>query len=369
MIKWRNRLWLTGVVSGLLCLLGAWHNRDQFFISYLFAYQFWFGIAASCLGLIMLHALTGGAWGEIIHPLLVSGMRTLPFLAFLFLPFIFGLHSLYPWSRPSEMAQDALLQHKQIYLNVHFFWLRTAGYFLLWSWMAWRLERWIHRNARERMAHHSGPGLILYLLSMTFALVDWMMSLEPHWSSTIYEPMVIIGQVLATLAFLICALAFISPRGLLRRVKSPEQVKPFWDLGNLLLAFVMFWAYLEFSQYLIIWSGNLPDEIAWYLHRQGGGWFWVAMGLIVFQFALPFAALLSRTNKQSLDRLAWIALLILGVHLVDVFWLVQPAFFPGTFHVHWLDGAAPLCVGALWLAAFLTHLQRQPVPVGNYEPV
>ncbi len=370
MTKVRNRLLLGGTAGAVLCAWGVFRNHDQFFVSYLFAYQFWFGIAAGCLGLVMLHALTGGAWGDVIHPLLEAGMMTLPWFALFFIPLLWGLPALYPWARPEEVLRDTVLQHKQIYLNVPFFELRALGYFGLWSWMAWRLHRWTRQSAEgdadstQQMNRHSGPGLVLYFLSLTFAALDWMMSLEPHWSSTMYEVMIIVGYALAAFAFAICVLAWLRPP---RPLVETWAQKPMWDLGNLVLAFVMFWAYLSFSQYLVIWSANLPEEITWYQRRQTGGWFWVAMTLIGFQFFLPFLALLGRRNKQRLERLAAIAALLLAVHLVELFWLVQPAFYPQGFHAHWMDGAVPVTLGALWLAVFLTQLKKLPSPIGVYR--
>ena len=354
--RWPRRFAVAGGAAALLSLIGLWAARDQFFISYLFAYAFWFLLAAGAFGILLIHHVTGGAWGDIIRPQLNAAVLTLPLLGLLFLPILGGLHVLYPWSRAAAAA-DPLMRHKHIYLNVPFFFLRALFFFALWSFMAKNLNRWSASSnpADAEMARRrSAPGLMVYALTMSFAVLDWLMSIEPRWYSTMFEGAVIIGGMLTAFAFM----AFTLHRLLAQR--DGEIIKPYWDLGNLTLAFVMLWAYLSFSQYLIIFSGNIPEEITWYLHRQQGGWFWGAMALVAFQFVLPFLILLGRRNKQKLERLARVALLILAIGVFHVFWVVEPTFFPGHLHVHWLDAALFAGIGGIWLAAFFGQLRKQP---------
>ncbi len=319
-------------------------ERIQFFQSYLFAFMFWFGIAIGALGLLMLRQLVGGAWAELILPLLTSAARTLPWLALLFVPIALGLSTLYPWSRAATVAADPLLQHKHLYLNIPFFLVRAVFYFSVWSFLAYRLT---HRR--------SAPGLVLYMFTVSFALIDWMMSLEPTWMSTIYPVMMIMGQVLSTLAFSICGLRFLLPQ----RWSEETDKKPFRDLGNMLLTFVLLWTYMSFAQYLIIWAGNLPEEIVWYLPRQEGGWFWVAMALVAFQFFLPFFILLGRRNKERLSRLVWVAALILAMSAVNLFWMIEPPLRPSGFSIHVLDLVLLLVIGAAWRHAFLLQFRKE----------
>ena len=351
------------------CLLGVFLNPRQFFYSYLLAYLFWLGLALGCLAIVMLHHLVRGAWGAVIQRLLESGTRTLPLLAVLVVPLLFGVHDLYIWARPQAVASDALLQHKSLYLNVPFFMVRTGVYFVVWIGVAYGLNRWslLHdqaqdlpteRSLRRRLQLLSGPGLVLYGITTTFAAIDWAMSLEPYWYSTIYGVLFIINQGVATLAGAIVCLAFLRDCEPLASVVAPAH---FHDLGNLLLTFVMLWAYVAFSQFLIIWSGNLPEEIPWYVHRTQGGWQWIGLSLLVVHFALPFLLLLSRGVKRGVSRLAAVALTIMCIHLVDLFWLVMPAFHPGGLYLHWLDIAAPLGIGGLWVAVFVWQLQRRPL--------
>jgi hypothetical protein len=331
--------------GAVLCAAGAARDAGQFFESYLCAYMFWFGLGLGCLGLKLLHHVVGGDWGDVLRPVLESGAETVPWLALLFIPLLFGLASLYPWARPAVVAADPLLRHKAPYLNAPFFVLRAAASFAVW----WALSR-----------RPSAPGLILYFLTLTICAADWTMSLEPRWYSTVYELILIAGHASSALAFAICGLALFGGG---RRLSEALPPKAFVDIGNLQLTCVMLWAYLAFAQYLIVWSGGIPEEIAWYLPRLRGGWFPVSLAMIAALFALPFLALLGRVNKARLDRLAVIAALLLAGRALELFWLVKPAF-PAPAP-HWLDAAAALALGGAWLAAFLNGLMKRPSPVGR----
>ncbi|HEU4342659.1 MAG TPA: hypothetical protein VFU31_13915 [Candidatus Binatia bacterium] len=352
---------LVGVIALTLCVLGAFSSRAQFFYSYLMAFSFWLGIALGSLGIFMLHNLTGGAWGVVIRRLLESGMRTLPLMAVFFLPLLFGLEHLYEWARPEAVANDPVLQHKSAYLNVPFFLLRSALYFALWIGAAYFLTQWSRDHDRtanprliERLRILSGPGLALYVLTITFASIDWVMSLEPHWFSTIYGVHFLGSHVLSAFALMIFLAGWLA-RG--EALSTLFHASHFHDLGNLLLGFVMLWAYFAFSQYLIIWSGNLPEEITWYLRRTRGGWEWIALALIVFHFFLPFFLLLMRGIKRRVPALCALAAAIVVMRFLDVFWYTLPAFHPGALHIHWLDIAAPIGLGGVWLAVFIWQLR------------
>lgn len=286
---------------------------DRFWQAYLFAYLFVTGLAIGTLGLLLIHTLTGGVWGEAIRRPMERVAGKIPWFALGLVPLLYGLKHLYPWVDASVLALDPGLRQKAAYLNVPFFWMRTVVFFAVWSVLGWMAARVRTPEARRNLG---GIGLVLYALTATFFAVDWFMSLEPHWSSTIYGAMVVIGQILAALAFFIV--------GNVRRPAVSEAASH--DLGNLLLAFVMFWAYLAFSQYLIIWSGNLPAEIPWYLRRQAGIWAAVAVSLILLHFALPFFLLLHRPIKRQVRRLAWVAGLVLVMRVIDTVWLIYPAF-------------------------------------------
>jgi hypothetical protein len=354
-----------GVVALAACGAGWIFSPDQFFRSYLIAYLFWIGVALGCLPILMLQYITGGLWGAALRRVLESGTRTIPVMAVLFLPIVLGLHHLYEWTHADLVAQDPVLQYKSFYLNVPFFLARAALYFAVWMAVIFFLNRWSSEqdahddpSLGKRLHYLSRGGLLLYALTMTFASIDWAMSLEPHWYSTIYGILFIGGQVLSAFAFAIPVTALMADREPLSEILTPGV---FQDLGKLLLAFIMLWAYFNFSQFIITWSGNLPEEIPWYLKRSGTGWQAIAIALVVLHFALPFFILLSRDLKRNRRRLAMVALVVLFLRFVDVYWMIAPAFSPGVFTVHWMDLLAVVGLGGLWLYFFVGQLQGRPL--------
>jgi hypothetical protein len=353
-------------VALVACVIGALFSPDQFFRSYLFSYLFYLGMTLGCMALVMLQYLSGGSWGIVIRRITESATRTIPLLAFLFLPILIGIPKLYSWSHDDVVKADPLLQHKHLYLNVPFFIVRVLIYFIGWWVFAHFLNKWSHeqdtsgRDPRgRRLQLLSGPGLIFYALSVTFASVDWVMSLEPHWFSTIFGLLFIAGQGLSALSLCIALLVILSDEGgPLEGVIGPSHLH---DIGKLLLAFTMLWAYFSFSQFLIIWSGNLVDEIPWYMERLKGGWQWIGLLLVVFHFAFPFAMLLSQSLKRAGRKLVRIAGLVIVMRFVDLFWIVAPGASKGGFQVHWMDFLAPIGIGGVWLGAFLFQLQKWPL--------
>jgi hypothetical protein len=353
---------MAGIVGAVFGALRAPHS---FFVSYLFAWLFWLGLSLGCLGVAMIHYLTGGLWGFATRRFLESGFLNLIPLAILAIPILFGLHDLYPWSRPEIVSADAILQKKHLYLNSTAFVARGIFYFAVWLTMAFCLRRWsVQQDATSaaepviRMRILSGPGIVIYPLTATFALVDWIMSMEPKWSSTIFPVIVIIGQILSALAFITLLLAWVGRQSPFREVATP---KCFLDLGNLLLAFVMFWTYVSFAQFLIIYSGNLPREIIWYRPRIQNGWQWLVCALGLFHFLAPFFLLLFRTVKTNARRLGVMAALIFGAHALEMFWIVAPTFRRANDYVQWPDVACWLGIGGLWLAGFAWTLKRHPL--------
>jgi hypothetical protein len=310
----------------------------------------------------MLHHLVGGAWGFGIRRILEAATRTLPLMLLLFVPILFGIHSLYVWSHPEVVAADHALQEKRAYLNVPFFIVRAAVYFVTWIVVAFFLNRWSAQQDAtgsplllRRFQLLSAAGIVAYSLTLTFASIDWGMSIDPHWYSTIYGLLFIVGQLLAGMAFAILVGAFLSEAPPVGDHLTPSV---FQDLGNLLLAFVMLWAYISFSQYLIIWAGNLPEEIPWYLRRGANGWQWVAATLALFQFALPFVLLLARGNKRKKTVLSVIAAAVLLMRWVDIYWLVAPSFMPRV-GIHLFDFILFTLIGGLWLFVFLGELNKR----------
>jgi len=368
----RRRLLVAGAVGAALSAVGLALNTTQFLQSYLMAYMLWLGVTLGCLALGMIHQLSGGAWGVLIRRPIGAASRVLPLMTAAFLPIALGMSRMYPWTNAELVAHDEALQHKHLYLNTPFFLVRAAIYFVAWNAISYFLNAWSLEQDRtgnpqiaRKMQILSAAGLVVYGITITFASFDWLMSLEPHWFSTIYGVLIMGGQGLSALAFLIVALVWLSRRPPLDRIVVPAH---FHDLGNLTLAFVMLWAYFSFSQYLIIWSGNLPTEIAWYLHRMQTGWRPVGIALMLFHFAVPFVLLLSRTVKREGGLLVRVAGAILCVRLVDLFWLIGPEFHQNGIAVSWMDVVVPAAFGALWLSAFIDQLRgRAILPVHDPE--
>jgi hypothetical protein len=368
-----NGALIVGAVFSALFVVGAFLDRAQFFHAYLVGFIFWAGITAGSLALLMLQHLTGGVWGLVIRRVLEAATRTLPLMLLLFIPVVVGLKQIYPWTNAEEMSKSPALHEKALhYLNPSFFTTRAAVYFAIWSllaillnWFSLEQDRTADPKFGKRMRIISGPGLGLFVLTVTFASIDWVMSLDPAWSSTIYGLIFVASWSLSALAFTILAMAWLSQREPMNAVVRPSH---FHDLGNLMLALVMLWTYFAFSQYLIIWSGNLPEETVWYVARKRGGWGAIALGIVILQFAFPFMTLLSRAAKRSSQKLALLAVLILAMRIVDVIWLIEPSFNREHFHLSWMDVVAPIAMGGLWLTTFAWQLQKRAlIPINDSQ--
>lgn len=358
---------LGGVIGGVALVAGAVSSVQAALQSYLFAYIFCFNFTLGCFGLLMMHHMVSGGWGFMIQRIIEAGMWTILVMALLFVPILLGVGVLYPWAWPGEVQSVHVWS---AYLNVPFFVVRSVIYFSFWICAAFFLSSWSRRQdasgdprLTRRIRLLCAPGLALYVMTMTFASIDWIMSLEPGWFSSIYGFLFVVNQVLAALALAVIALRFLVSYGPLSDVASEQR---FQHLGNMLLTFVILWAYIAYSQYIIIWSADLPDENSWYVRRLGGGWANLCLFVVVVHFFLPFLLLLFRRTKRSLRSLALVALLLIVMRVADTFWLIVPAFSPGVFRVRWLDLVAPVAIGGIWLAAFAWRLKGAPlVPMGD----
>jgi len=358
---WQRRALMLGVLGVVACVIGGFLQLNVFMRGYLIAYMFWTGLSLGCLALLMLQYLSGGLWGLVIRRFLEAGAKVLPLMAVLFLPIlVFRLH-LYGW-----MLQP--MKENQWYLNTPAWIMRYVLYFVIWLVLTYALTGWSKRldqsyTVYPRFQALSGGGCVLYALTTSFAAVDWVMCLDPHWGSTIYGLIFLVGQGLSALCFSIIMLTIAT-----RYEPYADIVKPmqFHDIGKLTLAFVMLFAYFSFSQWLIIWSGNLPDEISWYLQRIRGGWGFVILAIVLFHFALPFCMLLSRDLKRAGRRLLPLALLLMFMRLVDIYWYVVPNFKDVSYFSIWYV-IAPIGVGGLWLAYFFYNLRQRPL-LPAYDP-
>jgi len=344
-------------------------GADRFFQAYLVAYTFWCGVSLGALGLLMVTHLTGGAWGVVLRRPFEAAVRLIPFMAVLFLPIAFGMHSLYHWTHESAQS-DPVLILKAGYLNTPFFLARQVIYFVIWSTMAYLLTSWSAEQDRtgdpaiaSKLERLSGGGLVVHFLTITFAMVDWTMSVNPHWFSTIWGMLYIGGQGLSAFAFCIMVLVMLSQTSPLNKVLTTHH---FHDLGKFLFAFLMLWAYLSFSQLLIIWSANIPEEIPHYIIRWETSWRYLSTFIIVGHFIVPYALLLSRDLKKNAGKLKVVATWILLARVADYYWHVAPEFHKGGYSFSLLDFAVPLALGGIFISIFVSQLAgRSLLPVND----
>ena len=372
----RSRALIAGGIGLVGCAIGFLVDRDQFFRSWLIAYLLFLGIALGSLALMMVQHLSGGAWG-VFRRIFEASSRTLPLLMVLFIPVLLGMTSLYPWTHDDHVQADAVLRHKAPYLNIPFFIARAVIYFAGWWGIAFLLNKWSRQQdagdvaVNTRIQRLSGAGLVFYAMAVTFAGIDWIMSLNPHWYSTLFGFLMMGGQGLAALAFTIVVSTFLFRHEPMSRLLKPTH---FHDLGKLTLAFVMLYAYFNFSQYMLTFAANLAEEIPYMTVRTRNGWQYLALFLTIFHFAVPFFLLLSRDLKRAAHRLVVVALWLIFMRFADIYMLVSPEFAStgGNLHllegehvshlfVHWMDLAAPLAIGGLWLWMFFTQLQQRPL--------
>jgi hypothetical protein len=351
---------LVGVVGTAVGFLMA--GQERFFQAYLVAYTFVFGIVLGSMALLMVQHLSGGAWGIVIRRPLEAAVRTMPIMALLYLPIALGVHDLYHWSHPEVVAGDPVLEWKAPYLNTTFFYIRQVVFFAIWIAISQRLLAWSAEQDRSgdpalirKFSILSGAGLVIYSLTVTFAMVDWTMSVNPHWFSTMWGPLYMVGQGLSAMAFVITIVIMLSQTAPLNRIVTSHHLH---DLGKLLFAFLMLHAYLSFSQFLIIWSANLAEEIPHYLIRWDSGYQYVSIFMIVGHFAVPYALLLSRDIKRSFTRLRVIAMWLLFARVVDYYWHVAPEFHKDGLSVGILDVATPIAIGGVFLALFAANLRK-----------
>jgi len=368
----QTRALLVGGVALLIGISGALRTPDAFFQSYLMSFMLVLGLTLGSLGLTMLQHLTSGHWGVIIRRPLESATRTLPLLAIAFLPIaLFGMKYLYPaWLDPEKTKEEPLSKFQQGYLTHSGYLTRAAIYFAVWLLMMFVFNSMSKqqdanredRALRLRFKMLAGPGIILYVFAMSFAAIDWVMSISPHWASTIYGFLFVAGQLISSMALMIATVVLLSRS---EPFASVLQKRHLHDLGKLLLAFVMLWAYFDFSQLLIIWSGNQPEEISFYRTRLYGGWGVIAVIVLVFHFLVPFLLLLSQDLKRNPKLISRIAIWLILMRLVDLFWMTRPEFTSRAMPT-WLDLVLPIALGGLWLGFFAYNLKQYSIlPLGD----
>jgi hypothetical protein len=367
--KIAQRSLIVGLVFGAIAVWLAVARPDEVYRAYLLGFMCWLGVALGSMAIIMIRHLTGGGWGVVIRRVMGAAMRTLPLLALLFIPVILGVHKLYIWAQPlSNVADKHLRAHleqiTQTYLTVNGFVIRAILYFAIWNLLSFLLTKWSKegdspatRDNSDRFKAVSGPGLILYAFTISFAAIDWVMSLDPSWISTIFGLIILIGQVLSAMCFAVVVERILFNYKPMSEMLTPDFVH---DHGKWMLTFIMMWAYFSFSQWLIIWAGNLPAEITFYLKRLSGGWGNIGLFLVLFHFAIPFALLLSRPFKRDIRRLVWLAAWLMLMRYLDLFWIIEPNFSK-TLTLTLADVVVPIAIGGIWLWYFFRNLASLPL--------
>ena len=375
-----QRSLMVGVVFAIGSVILAIMNPDQFYRGYLLGFMCWLGVALGSMAILMIRHLTGGGWGMVIRRILGAAMRTLPLLAILFIPIIIGVaqHRIYPWAMPLDSVRDPYIKEhlekhgfiKDAYLNFSGFLIRAIIYFAIWNILSFLLSMWSRQTDRpgapdntQKFKAVAGPGLILYGFTISFAAIDWVMSLDPSWISTIFGLIILIGEVLSAMCF-----AVVVERILFNYKPMSEMLKPEFvhDHGKWMLTFIMVWAYFSFSQWLIIWAGNLPNEITFYTKRLSFGWGKIGLFLVVFHFAVPFVILLSRPFKRNIRKLVWLAIWLILMRWLDLLWIIEPNFSKG-LAVTIADLVVPIAIGGIWFAYFFRNLNALPL-LPAYDP-
>ncbi|PYX45381.1 MAG: hypothetical protein DMG79_19395 [Acidobacteria bacterium] len=370
-----QRSLIVGIVFGIVAIILAFIRPDEFYRAYLLGFMDWLGVALGSMAIIMIRHLTGGGWGVVIRRIQGAAMRTLPLLAALFIPVILGIHKLYIWAQPLDRVENTHLREHlkditKTYLTTSGFIYRAIIYFAIWNLLSFLLSKWSQegdkpgaRDNTGRFKAVAGPGLILYGFTVSFAAIDWVMSLDPSWISTIFGLVILIGQVLAAMCFAVVVERILFNYKPMSEMLTPDFVH---DHGKWMLTFIMVWAYFNYSQWLIIWAGNLPNEITYYLRRLNGGWGYVGLFIVIFHFAVPFGILLSRPFKRNIRKLVWLAVWLMVMRYLDLYWIIEPNFSK-TFNFTISDLVVPVAIGGLWLAFFFRNLAALPL-LPLYDP-
>ena len=358
----QNIALIVGVIFTALTLIQAFIDPTQFFRSWMIGFLLPFGLGVGGLAVLMLQYMTGGAWGLVARRQFEAASRTIPLVTLFFIPLFFGISHLYDWAKPEIVQHDHILQEKSGYLNPTWWIIRAIVIFALFNLFSFILNRFSAREeagdvaVSRRMMGWSSIGTIVYVFALTFAGTDWLMSMDPKWFSTIYGLILLGGQGLTIFSAVIFCTTFLMNEEPMQSVVTKRHLH---DLSKFLFMFTLFWTYVSFSQLVIIWAGNLPEEITWYINRMNGSWIYVGAILLFLQWMLPFLILLSQDIKRSPKKIRIMCVWILLVRFVDTVWLVEPNYHKEHFFMHWADVTAALGLVGLWTFYFLLQLKKR----------
>lgn len=361
---------IVGIIGLLIAASGFFVDRQQFFFSYLTAFSFWMTITLGGLFFTLIHNVTSAMWSTVLRRILETIMMTIPVMALLAIPVLLGIKDLYLWSDAGTVAGDLLLQKKAAYLNIPFFVIRTVFYFAVWFLLARVLykiskqqDESFDPEQKEKLRRRSAPGIVVFAITITFASFDWLMSLDPHWYSTIFGVYIFAGSFLSAIAVVILIGLALRKRDLLTDTFTVEH---YHDLGKFLFSFTVFWGYMAFSQYFLIWYANIPEETIWFGHRWIGSWKVVTMVLVFGHFVIPFLALMPRAAKRNFKFLKFMAYWILLMHFIDLHWIIMPTIHHHGVHFSWMDVAALIGIGGIFVSFFWRrYLKGALVPVND----
>ncbi len=351
--KMANMALMIGLAGLALSAYGYIADRGQFFYSYLTSFMYWLTIGLGALFFTLIHYLANAKWSIIIKRWSETVMFTLPFMGIMFIPICFGLHDLYEWSHEDVVATDHLLQGKAAYLNVNFFLIRSLGYFVIWGLLTWFIrsksieqDQGYSESSMMKVRRVSAFGMIMFALTISFASIDWIMSLSPHWYSTIFGVYMFAGAFVSFLSFTVLAIKYFEGKGILKDIISVEH---YHDIGKLMFAFIIFWSYMAFSQYFLIWYAHIPEETFWFLDRWEGTWKQFSMLLMIGHFPIPFLGLIVQNAKRNKFVLPTVAIWIMFIHWVDMYWLILPTFSPEGFNLSWMDATTFVGIGGTFI--------------------
>lgn len=360
------------VIGTALALVAFYTDRERAIFNYLVTYMMILSIGLGSLFIVALEYIAGADWSTPIRRIPEFFSRLLPFLFILVIPLLVFNHDLFHWAHEEAVADDKILQGKAPYLNITFFIVRTFIFIGLWSLFYWMLTRNSKKQdltkdqtLTKKNIKVSAFFIPVFALSLTFTAIDFMMSLEPHWFSTIFGVYFFAGIIVAALSTITIVVILLKEKGYFSPWMNDDHL---FSLGALLFAFINFWAYIAFSQFLLIWYADLPEETFWYLIRWEGGWVYFSLALIIAHFAVPYFALLTQPSKKDPKRLKFIAIWLLVAHFIDLFWLIMPNMksMKNGYVFSWIDFVFPIAgVGLVILIFVMSSKKDNLIPIGD----